>query len=77
MSMPVRTAGEDAAVFDPASQSTQSWVAFTAVLAVVLAILYQVLHTARCSEACRDACARTISMQDPPCHSGRGMWHVR
>lgn len=38
----VHSAGEDAAVFDPASQSATSWAAFTAVLAVVLAILYQV-----------------------------------
>jgi len=60
--MPVRAGGEDAAVFDPASQSTRSWVAFTAVLAVVLAILYQVPHIARRSEGTKGACAWTCLM---------------
>ena len=35
-------AGEDAAVFDPAKQSTGKWVFFTVELAVVLAALYAV-----------------------------------
>ena len=36
------TAGEDAAAFDPAQQSTAKWSFFTAELAVVLAIMYGV-----------------------------------
>lgn len=38
----VALVGEDAAAFDVASQSTSSWLLFTAILGVVLAILYVV-----------------------------------
>ncbi len=62
-------------MFDPASQSTRSWVAFTAVLAVVLAILYQVQHSACCSKDSKTRRAGVCSMQTLSCHSGR-TWHV-
>ena len=64
-------AGEDVAVFDPASQSAASWAVFTAVFAVVMVILYEVLRFADYEAVCRrEGLSKTARPQMCRCSTG-------